>query len=503
MRDNVEPSPFQLLSRSALPLILRGFVIAGLQFFAKRAIIAQEGESQSATFAIFSGIEGLIFILVFRGFRIISSEASKLYALEIKAQNAASKNNEFKPLSMGILYRQGVLFGCTLMLVAAFFCISAPFIFRLTKQSDDVLKNSIGYFFFGFFGYLADMLYRSRARIDIGCSKPMSALIGDIVESVIDVVGTYLLVGGRYGFPKMGVNGASLAYAIAATITAAGYNFRAYMNPDFDDYKLYNFSLGEFKNTFFSSEFKVIAYGGLQTAFKFAIVNISVILTTYLCSLSGNGALVGLQAAGAYGYLVSLPIGGFSEAANVVVGRFLKKNWNEACRVANATILIGFIFSCVCGGILFLFSDPIAKIFMSDDLAHAADFQVVKTFLRTQAIMEPISSIGNTGASMLLACSGARRPFLLTLAFTLVLNSTLSVAAYFATNQNAQIMYAIQIMGLILTSSGVLMTWKQQENKQEVNEGPISVVYQANHSIWKKMQLESPRHVAVDEFLPA
>src|SRR3989338_3079239 len=295
--SNTAESPFKILSRSAPLLVCRGIVIGGLQFFAKRAVFAQADESLLPTYAIYSAIEGLIFILVFRGFRIISAKAAYLHAKEIESH---AHLTAFNATEMGVLYRQGVLLGGALMIPAFFLCISAPSIFRLTNQSDETIKNSAPYFFYGFIGYAADMLYRSRARIDIGRLQPASALIGDIIESVIDVTGTYLLVNGKWGLPKMGVVSGAIAYMVSAITIATAYNLRSYYHPVYQHYQLYHFSWQEFKKCFYSPEFKILLWGGLHIAFKFSIVNITFILTTQLCRLSGSAALIGLQAAGAY-----------------------------------------------------------------------------------------------------------------------------------------------------------------------------------------------------------
>lgn len=498
LHETLEDSPFKVLSRSAPLLIFRGFVIASLQFFAKRAIFARAGESELDAYAVYSAIEGLIFLMVFRGFRIISANAAHVYAKELKSQNLAEielGENTFNPLEMGVLYRQGILFGCILMIPAALLCIFASTIFRLAAQPESVLKNCSSYFLYGFFGYFFDMLYRSRARIDIGRSQPMSALLGDTCESAIDVLLTYPLAIGAWGFPKMGVVGGSVAYAVATAITAIGYNLRSYCHPDLKKYQLYHFTKKEFKNAFLSPEFKKFVLGGLHIASKFSIVYITLMLTTFFCGISGGGALAGLQAAGAYGYLVSLPIGGFSEAASVVMGRLVKKNWEEAKKIGNFTILSSFLFACICAGLLLTLINPIARLFMSDDAAHHSAFQTVKAFLCTQAAMEIINSIGNSGASVLSGCLETQHPFLLTLSFILALNSLLTVATFFIFNHNAPILYGVQLVGLLLTSAGVLMKWKQQENKPDVVSYP-------GISLWQKPQTESPRHAAVNEFLP-
>jgi len=473
-----EQSPFNILGRTAPILILRGFVIGGLQYFAKTAIVAQAGESTLDAYGVYGGIENIAFILGFRGFRIISAHAAQLHAED--------------PIEMGVLYRRGVMFAGVLMIPSGLLCMSAPAIFEWTRQTPFAQQSSRLYFLCLFPGILCDSAYRTLARIHIGRSQPLSALIGDMVECTVDVLLTWLLIN------KMGVAGASAAYTISAAITALGYNIHTYLHPDFQKYQLYNFTWDEIKKTFDSSEFKKMLFDGMYIAFKFGIVNITALLTTFLCSSIGPGALTGLKAASAYGYFVSLPIGGFSEAASVLVGRLYKTNWNEAKKVGNFTITASCAFASVCAGLLFTFTDPIARLFVSDDAAHANDFQAVKTFLRIQSIMEIANSIANSGASVLSGCLQTRYAFLLSVACIFVLNTLVSVLSYFKYSNDATNLYAAQFLGLFCNAAGILWKWGQEEKPVEINTTV------AMHTMWQKPvpQVESPRHVAVTELLP-
>lgn len=485
--------PFEKLAHTAPLLITRAFVIAALQFFAKRAILAQADELLLAAYADIGAIEVLIFRL-FKGLHIVSAKTAHLRTEEINAKNDLTK---FNPIEIGVLYRHSVLFSGVLIFPITLLCLSATTIFRWTNQPEMVIENSASYFYYGIFAYFADMLYRSQARIMIGLSQPSSPLIADTVESVLDVILTYSLVNGKWGLPKKGVEGAAIAYAGSAVATAVGFAFYLNSRDDLKKYQLYQFKLSEFKNALCSAEFKKVLTGGLYISCKSSIVYITQIVTTFLCGISGPGALVGLQAAGAYGFLVSLPIGGFSEAASVVVGRLFKNNLSDASKIGYFALRASLLFSSICAASLFIFSDQVAKIFINRDAAHEKDFQTVKTFLRIQAMMEVVSSIGNVGADVLAGCLETRYPFLLTVAFIFALNSALTVAAHFVFHQDASTIYAVQLTGLVLSSAGMLLRWNQKNNAVNISENP--------RTFYKKplvIKSESPRNVGLNELLP-
>lgn len=483
-------SPERLLTRTALPLILRGFVIAGFQHLGKRVIFAKADESLLTTYAIYSAIEGLIFILIFRGLRIVSVSVSHVHA---KEKNPV-ENIVFDPTEIGVVYRQGVMLGCVLMIPAILLCVSTPLIFRWTKQSDDVLQNCVSYFSWGLLSYFVDMLYRSRARVDIGMSNSFPILIGDISESLLDVTLTYIFVHGKCGFPKMGITGGAIAYTVAAGITALSYNLRSYWNADFDRYQFYRFSLDELKEMLFSDAFKKMVIGGFHIAFKYSILYITLMLTTFLCGLSGSGALAGLQAAGAYGYLITLPIAGLSEATSVVIGRLYKNNGEQSKKIGNAIIEISCAFSFFSALMLFTFINPVANIFVNQ-ASHQKDFDIVKQFLCIQGVMEIINSLGNAGASVLIGYQETRYPFLLSLLFIFALNSLLSLTTYFYFSHNAVLMYSAQIAGFLLNTAGVLMRWQSQEMVNQPTDVAVpAIICRAKGTLF----CESPRRLKAE-----
>lgn len=478
------PEGFQLLAKSAPPLMARGVVISACQFFVKRAVYAQADETLLATYGIYSIIEGFVFLLVFRGLRIVSSSMAHLHAEE--------KNNvHFDPKEVGLLYRRGVLLGSVMMVAAAGLCIAAPTLFTWMQQPSSVIENAPHYFFYGFLGYLGDMLYRSRARIDIGRGKALYALYGDMCESVLDAIGTYVFVLGKCGFPNLGVAGGAVAYAMATWITVCAYHVITWMRPGIEKYHLYNFSLSEYRQIIFSDAFRQLFISGIQIAFKFSVIYLTVGLTTLLCSWQGVGASVGLQAAIAYSNLVVLPIGGLTDAAATVVGRFFKEDWRQSRRVGNVTIALSACFAFFSGVALLLKLDYFTTFFIKNDANNLENFAVVKKFLCVQAGMEVINSFGNSGASVLMGCLKTSKPFWLSIAFIFFMNSTLSSFLFYL-KYPAVITYGVQMLGALLTSIGVLFNWEHQNKQNDAIAIPDN-----RNNLWVSTQrtlaVESPR----------
>lgn len=471
-------SPLRMLGQSSPLLIARGIVMGALQFLAKRAILAQASESYSAIYADISAIEGFIFIFIFSGLHVISARGAHLHATELEAEKLNSlrgtaettpptMQTTFDPRDMGVLYRQSVLFGGLLMIPTALLCIAAPALFSLAGRPKEVIDNSIYYFLIAFFGYISDMLYRSRARIEIGRSKQKPPLIADSVESVLDASITYFLA------PKMGVLSAAVAYAIAAAVTAVGMKLYSDRCPELEKYELYRFNWEEFQrawhtlqskapttnNSDIASQFKKILVGGLYMSATYSIIYLTQIFTTYLCGLSGNGALTALQAAGAYSFMISLPVAGFSDAASVVIGRIMKDNSEEARKLGHFTITTSFLFSAFCGFNLFIFENSFVRLFIENDANHTADFQIVKNFVRIQAIMETANSISNAGADVLSSYFETRFPFRISVVSIFFMNSIASLFAQYIFQTSAFVMYGVQTAGCFVMALSILEYW--------------------------------------------
>ncbi len=467
IRDSDHASVASSLAYLSFPLVVRGFFMSVVQFFLKRSILAQKDEALLAAYSGFSAIEGFIFILIFSSLHIISAKAGKLHA---------SKKD---PKKMGDLYQEGLAFGHLLMLPTLALCVSAKPIFKYMEQPSVVIESSNRFFAVGMIAYYFDMLYRVQARLAMGASDSTVALIGDAVESAVDVAVTYVLVNGKLGFPEMGVCSASWGYAIGAIAAWVGSTLYLKYAPHFQQYDLFSFV-----NPIDMTELKDTVMSGLYLAFGDIIMDVTQILVTFSCGLSGPGALVASQAASTYSYCVALPGDGVMEASTVLTAQFYEKKDAERFRaVSRATYLATMGLSLVSGAFLLLNMDRVTGIFVSNDAKHRADFEMVNAFLRIQACMELVNSVRQPSVAMLTGCQDTRYPFLLNAAFIFVLNSLLVSVASFVYNAGPVVAFGVQLAGMVLCAIGVGSRWQGYVNQAR---------------FW-----ESPRHPDVQEQPPA
>ena len=465
------------LARLSFPLVLRGFFLSFIQFFLKRSILAQKDESLLAAYGGLSAVEGFIFIFVFHSLPIISVKTGALC------------DAEEDPKKVGELYREGLVFGGLLMIPTLALSLSAKSIFEYAHQSTMVIENSNYYFSVSMLAYFFDMLYRIQARIAIGTADPAAALIGDGVESVVDVIVTYILVHGKFGFPEMGVCSAAWGYAIGAMAAFFGSTYYLKTTSSYQQYELFNFGkkidLTALKNTI---------VGGIHLALTSMVTNVPQMLITFSCGLSGAAPLVGLQAASTYSCLVGMPGDGVLDAATVLTAQHYKKNAERFRKISSLTLMttIGFpVFSAL---LLYANVSWATGFFVPPDAAHRDDFKMVASFLRMQAFIEIINSINNPPASLLSGCRETQYQFKLTFVFILVLNTALIAITYFGLNAGPLAAFGIQLVGLILCAVGIGLRWKKELNQSAFWRKPAM-----EFEMKVAMRSESPRRCDVNE----
>ena len=121
------------------------------------------------------------------------------------------------------------------------FCgaLFAPQILAFAGATPDYLGLAVTYFriiMFGNFFYCIGLTITAAQR---GVGNTKIAMRTNIVSNLVNIVFNYLLIGGNFGFPALGVNGAAIA-TVLGTVVASGMALRSVMHPDSFLYLFYN-----------------------------------------------------------------------------------------------------------------------------------------------------------------------------------------------------------------------------------------------------------------------
>ena len=125
------------------------------------------------------------------------------------------------------------------VVITALALIFAEPVLRLAGTNEDTHELATGYFRIivgcQFFNVL-NMVINAAQR---GVGNTKIAMRTNIVSNLVNIVFNYLLIGGNFGFPALGVNGAAIA-TVLGTVVASGMALRSVMHPDSFLYLFYN-----------------------------------------------------------------------------------------------------------------------------------------------------------------------------------------------------------------------------------------------------------------------
>ena len=237
----------------------------------------------------------------------------------------------------------------------------------------------------GMFFNALSMLINAAHR---GCGNTQIAFISNMVSSVVNIALNFLLIKGRFGFPKMGVKGAALATVLGTVVATimcliSLTDKDSYMNFNTMAKNKFKFSLeiaGEIKNL----------------AINIFVENVSARIGFMITAITA--ARLGTEAFAAHNVgmnLLSLSFSfgdGMQVAAIALTGNALGAGEkDEAFTYGKACQELGFIFSVIISLIMIIFGRKIFSIFFIED--HILDMGVVISRFLTAIVLLQISQV--------------------------------------------------------------------------------------------------------------
>ena len=277
--------------------------------------------------------------------------------------------------------------------------------------------------------------------------KPM---VGGIASVVIDIVFNYLLIYGKFGFPRLGVEGAAIATdasQLVSCVMAIIYMVRVNA-----DYKLFIRQIKVHRDM----AIRIIKIG-LPTGIQNMVISFSNVLVQASVNSFGSDAVAGF---GAYlkvdGFNI-LPVLSISMAVTTFVGQNYGANKPERVKKGMWTALgMGVVYTVITGILLLVFADPILRLFTNDDAVAACGETAMKYFCPFYfllAIMNVLAgAVRGTGKSI---------PPMLILLFAMCIFRIFwiwLVVPLFPTIDGVYLLYPVSwVIGVVLMA---LYTWK-------------------------------------------
>jgi putative MATE family efflux protein len=323
------------------------------------------------------GLTNQPFMLLLSVFAAVNVGTTTLVAWHIGAGNTQKAT---------AVTRQIIIINMVLGLVmSAFGVFTAKYIVTFMGAKSDTIKDAISYFQIVSAGLGFQAVTMGVTASLRGAGETKIPMIYNIGSNLLNVFGNYVLIYGKFGFPKLGVAGAAVSTTFSRGVVCIVALAIVYVS----NVSVISLRHRKGKYRFDWSIVKKVFSIGLPAAFEQVVIHGGLIL--FARTVSGLGTLgyaahqIGLNING----LSFAPSMAFGVAATTLVGQSLGADDEEkAQKYADIVHRIAVLVACSVGLMLIFFSHPIARLY-TNDLTVAA---MAGTVLKIMSLAQPSMS---------------------------------------------------------------------------------------------------------------
>ncbi len=280
----------------------------------------------------------------------------------ISAVTARRKGEEKHDDANQVLLQSLLLILILGIVITAFALIFAEHILVFAGSQADTHEESIGYFRIIISGLIFQALTMGINAAQRGVGKTKISMRANVSMSLVNVVFNYLLIGGKFGFPALGVQGAAIA-TLLGFFTGFVVSFTSILQPREYLFLFCKTNTLRFKTSIYRSLYKV----GSGTFVEQAFLRVGFLLTALVIANLGTIAFAAHQI-GMTIITISFSIGdGLSVASVSLVGQSLGQKRADIARVYGAFCQqLGFLFSLIIAIVYTIFGEHIYSLFATD-----------------------------------------------------------------------------------------------------------------------------------------
>ena len=239
---------------------------------------------------------------------------------------------------------------------------TAPWIFKMMGQPEGVMEMEVIYLRIMLYAHVIAVVNWSCNHFFMGIHRPIITMCASFCGQIVNVAANYVLIFGKFGFPRMGIAGAGwgtfIGISVAACVNMAVF-LSAGINKDFRSRR----SLGvDFRKMY--DLLKV----GLPAGFGL-MVNVAFwgIILIGLVGRHGKDVLAATSAVLSYGGLSVMPVVGIATALSAAVGKTIGQGRKDlAGKQTSVCLRIGVIYMGLVGVCFLVFRTELMR-FWSDE----------------------------------------------------------------------------------------------------------------------------------------
>ena len=341
----------------AYPVII-GMIGHTLVGFVDNAMVGQLGTSELAAISL-----GNSFVFLAMAFGIGFSTAITPLIAESDARK--NKSNTKSILSNGILVC--IFLGAVLMIIVL---IAKPIIYYM-GQSEEVVNLAYPYITLVAISLFPLIIFQSFKQFSDGLSFTKIAMISTVIANLINVVINYILIYGKFGFPKLELVGAGIGTLISRFIMVLIIIYLIKSNPKINQYLDNLFSL-----KYSSIITKKIINLGYPSALQMMFEVGFFISGIWVCGIIGINYQAANQIALNLSSLTFMVALGLSVAATIRIGNQKGLNdYKNLKRIAISIFLITVLIELIFALIFIIFSDFLPWLYLENN----NNFDVLET----------------------------------------------------------------------------------------------------------------------------
>ena len=341
----------------AYPVII-GMIGHTLVGFVDNAMVGQLGTSELAAISL-----GNSFVFLAMAFGIGFSTAITPLIAESDAKK--NKSNTKSILSNGILVC--IFLGAVLTIIVL---IAKPIIYYM-GQSEEVVNLAYPYITFVAISLFPLIIFQSFKQFSDGLSFTKIAMISTVIANLINVVINYILIYGKFGFPKLELVGAGIGTLISRFIMVLIIIYLIKSNPKINQYFDNLFSL-----KYSSIITKKIINLGYPSALQMMFEVGFFISGIWVCGIIGINYQAANQIALNLSSLTFMVALGLSVAATIRIGNQKGLNdYKNLKRIAISIFLITVLIELIFALIFIIFSDLLPWLYLENN----NNFDVLET----------------------------------------------------------------------------------------------------------------------------
>ena len=351
-------------------------------------------------------------------------------ATALVARNIGAKDNERAEYIAGLAISLGIIVALVLGTLGIVFARS---IFTAIVKDPEVIRIGSSYsriVFTGTFFVIPLIISSSILRAAGNTVVPM---ISAMVANAINIVGDYVLIFGKLGFPALGADGAAIATAASQAI--GFFICFAFLVKGTNGIKLRRKNMFNFKKESLGTLINLSMPAGMETFMNEG----SRLLSSFWIAQLGTIAFAANSLAVAAESLSFMPGNGFAVAAAASVGQSLGAGDRDTAeRIAKRSVTYAALLMGAVGLAFFFFPYNIMRVF-STDLASVAE---ASKAIRIGAFEQVPIAIGMVMSGALKGAGDTKGPFRISLVTNFLFRLPLIFAIVFLINGNISYVWA-------------------------------------------------------------